>query len=189
MELLAFKCSGEFNRLTCTSQCKKTIFKQFCDFIVLFRFPKNQEIAKQWNIALGIDTNEIVYGLICFEHFEDRHFKRRNKTELKPDAVPTIFLHRLDPSGVSTINFDDNNNDEIYQTQRKITPASSMASNASVAATVDAASCNVHLTLQCTACDMRDRLINEKESQIRELRKKLLKAQQKNWYLEKTKKN
>lgn len=51
-------------------------------------------IAVQWNAALGIDTSVFVQGLICAEHFEEKYFKRKNKTELKPDAVPTLFTHR-----------------------------------------------------------------------------------------------
>lgn len=62
------------------------------------RFPKNRMIAVQWNAALGIDTSLFVQGLICADHFEDKYFKRKNKTELKPGAVPTLFTHQESPS-------------------------------------------------------------------------------------------
>lgn len=71
------------------------VFLLYC---VNVRFPKNRLIAVQWNAALGIDSNKFVQGLVCAEHFEDKYFKRKNKTELKPDALPTIFTCQQSPS-------------------------------------------------------------------------------------------
>lgn len=83
-------------------------------YCVNHRFPKNRLISIQWNVALGIDEDKFAQGLVCQDHFEDKHFKRKNKTELKPDAVPTIFssqeitlYHSTDHlDSLASINFD-----------------------------------------------------------------------------------
>lgn len=89
-------------------------------------------ISAEWNAALGIDRDKISHGLVCVEHFEDSVFKRKNKTELKPHAVPTIFnnitqleenSHSLySNSTVATIEYAENagNNASTASTACKI---------------------------------------------------------------------
>lgn len=58
-------------------------------FVVVFRFPKNEELAAKWKKALGIEIIQgYITGTVCVEHFTDFEFKRKNKKELKSDAIP-----------------------------------------------------------------------------------------------------
>ncbi len=72
--------------------------------------PARKNIAKQWlhNIGTGKKVNKFTFGansVVCEDHFEDSCFDERaalqarlmgwkTRKRLKPDAVPTIFVHR-----------------------------------------------------------------------------------------------
>lgn len=32
-----------------------------------------------------------VRGMICFDHFQEADFKRKDKSALKPDSIPSVF--------------------------------------------------------------------------------------------------
>lgn len=71
----------------------------------MIRFPKNRDIAEKWNSSLGIEANKILHGFVCFEHFENECFKRKDKSRLSADAVPTIF--ETQPKLSTEANSDD----------------------------------------------------------------------------------
>lgn len=53
------------------------------------RFPKDRNISKQWNLALGFDVDKFIgYGCVCFKHFARECFDGQ---KLKTNAVPTII--------------------------------------------------------------------------------------------------
>lgn len=58
---------------------------------------KDPIIANQWKLAISQhfvvakSLEKIEKGLICAEHFETSAFKRKNKSELKKGAIPSIF--------------------------------------------------------------------------------------------------
>lgn len=60
----------------------------------LKRFPKNEHLNQQWRTRLGVSSEHVYRGLICSEHFVYEDFKRKNKSELKPNAIPSIFKAR-----------------------------------------------------------------------------------------------
>lgn len=200
----------------------------------LIRFPRNPEIAKQWNSALGFDVDKHIPGRVCFQHFEDDCFKRKNKTELKANSVPTIFetiqpnlnasdeadctsfsvppasaiagIHSLSSlsTSITSINPQLNLNaaDDVHCTDRTdhISPSdfvdadnadpsnnSPLFSALSTSATSATANNHSLLDLRCAECVSRDEIIQQKNDEIKKLRKSLQKAQQKVWHLESVK--
>lgn len=152
--------------------------------IIRIRFPKDETIAKQWNIAIGIDTNKIARGLVCFEHFEDRHFKGKKNKILNSDAVPTIFK-------TQELADSENGNQSAQIAIAKTANLAytiAIATPSSTIATADTTkSAHRQIVSQCIECDSKDRIIDTKDAQIRILRKSLKEAQKKMWYLEKSK--
>lgn len=179
---------------------------------ILIRFPRNPEIAKKWNIALGIDSEKIVYGFVCFEHFEDKHFKRKNKTELKPEAVPIISMIIDEAVAVtnSTESIESKNtqgqfsNNSIEFSSSQFTDTVDSCTNNANNATelisdceyrseaifgeAKIADCQLNLNSgTCEKCAWKDQKISEKEDHIQRLRKELKNAKNKIYYLENTK--
>ncbi|KAL1007703.1 hypothetical protein UPYG_G00090430 [Umbra pygmaea] len=70
----------------------------------MYGFPKDQERSKRW-MAMGSRQNLPMTGAsnsrkLCHVHFEDDQFtstKTGGKLKLRPDAVPTLFIHRPKP--------------------------------------------------------------------------------------------
>lgn len=60
------------------------------------RFPREETLLKKWLMLLGYEENRAVKDkLICSKHFEPSDFiKITNRTYLKPDAVPKLFLSK-----------------------------------------------------------------------------------------------
>lgn len=172
--------------------------------MLLIRFPKNREIAEKWNVALGFEAEKIIHGLVCVEHFEDDQFKRRNKTELKPHAVPIVTKH------IEKIQNDDvlESNDAIESLVESIEVSATSTSVASDTNN-DQSSNNVIKSIQssqaveildscvtehipnrsstpCKDCVKKNYTINKQQEEIEQLRKKLREANAKISYSEKT---
>ncbi|CAL8390092.1 unnamed protein product [Boreogadus saida] len=70
----------------------------------MYGFPKDQERREKW-MAMVSRQNVQVTGVsnsqkLCNVHFEDDQFtatKRAGMLKLRPDAVPTVFIHRPKP--------------------------------------------------------------------------------------------
>lgn len=169
-------------------------------------------MAEKWNSALSIDVAKFIQGTVCFLHFGDECFTRREngkitkRTELKANSVPTIFEIHVDKVtevssnlGNSLIDADDLINPLstlTFATPKKnlvalpsnlsLTPPSVITSSSptltSTVATV--ATSNVQSSSHCIECIKKDKLIDIRDAQIRELRKTLKKVQKKVWYLE-----
>lgn len=188
--------------------------------IVLIRFPKNREMAEKWNVALGFEAEKYIYGFVCVEHFEDDHFKRKNKSELKPHAVPMI---RQNSSIEENQHYDvvelDVPIESIEPNEALMTNPSSTveltspdavgvldqscitsitehisdhlcASTPTVATvpTIKSPNSESHLIIQCnecTECVKKDYIINTQKLEIIHLRKKVNKANEKIWRIEK----
>lgn len=142
----------------------------------MFRFPKSREIAEKWNKALGIDSNIILYGYVCADHFENECFAKQNKTVLKPNAVPTINVNSQSCSTIATAY--DMANDHNYCV---LGPPTSPPPEESVQSFDQRESTS---SSHCNECIIKDELIELKDNQIRTLRNKLLKKQKKVWQLE-----
>lgn len=170
---------------------------QFVSFRI--RFPKNHDVAAKWNIALGFDGNKILHGFVCFEHFEDDRFKRKNKSELKADAIPTIIelaepiptlasaTSRSDTVAENSIEpefFDEM--DGINGCAKQISDCLSNEVIVTIA-TVPAVRPVPTTRSQCQECKKRGYLISKQQDEIRELRMKLKKANAKIYYLDSTK--
>lgn len=240
------------------------------------RIPKNPEIAKKWQDVLG---NEVAnfQGSVCIEHFTDdclKAKKSKNRAELKPNSIPTVFnvsdiptpgststtrltrvsdhckSHRdiTSPTSMtsapsSTLLCDTSDNDSIepstYSTSPLVeinrkaidhckghtnraspVPMTSAPSSTLLCDTRDNDSiepststtsptvgidrnasdhCKGHIftsssidkvvdeRIWCTKCIEKDEIIEKKDLEIQNLRKKLKAAQKKNWHLESTK--
>lgn len=158
------------------------------------RIPKDRAIAAKWNAFLGFGAEKIIHGFICFEHFEDHDFKRKNKTGLKPHAVPKVTI---EPQNHSIQN--DNVSDEILEANDQflsndIELSSSQAvsifdisteadAHTEISAT-DAPNIAECQPTNCEECVKKDYLLITKCEKIEELRRKLKKANTKIWYLE-----
>lgn len=64
--------------------------------MTLCRIPQNNAVAMQWTKAIKKDetVERAIGGMVCIEHFLEKDFKRKDKyrIELKPEAVPSIFI-------------------------------------------------------------------------------------------------
>lgn len=69
----------------------KNKLKSYAIYIA-FRFPNDDEKNKQWRDALEINVDHRVSGTVCIEHFRETDFKRRDEYHviLKPDAIPSL---------------------------------------------------------------------------------------------------
>ncbi|XDV41529.1 hypothetical protein PO909_010389 [Leuciscus waleckii] len=70
----------------------------------MYGFPKDQECRKRWMAMVSRQNLQMTGSSnrqkLCHVHFEDDQFtstKKGGKVKLRPDAVPTIFIHRPKP--------------------------------------------------------------------------------------------
>lgn len=78
--------------------------KNFSNNVMLFRFPKNEDLQKRWVAACKrADHINVKTARVCSLHFDDSSYERnlrfellgytaRNRRLLKPDAVPFLNL-------------------------------------------------------------------------------------------------
>lgn len=167
-------------------------------------------IAEKWNAALGFEPQKYISGPVCFEHFEDAHFKRKNKSVLEPHAVPIITqsstieenqnnnAHELDYSVDSTNEVLITNASSAINsskaidilddcTAEHISDCSSSGSSIPSIPTVATTESQSYLKTQCEECVKKDYLVNKQKLEIIQLRKKVKKANEKIWNLEKMK--
>lgn len=132
----------------------------FYNFFNLFicRFPKDKIIARQWNLNIGIDPEIVCGGLVCSEHFRIEDFRRKDKSVLKSNTVPTIF------DSFSSIATDQLNG-ETLQSLHPLQPSQPMQS--------------------CRQCQEHEHKIIAYERKIRSLRAQLKKNRNRNHYLQK----
>lgn len=190
---------------------------RFISFL-LDRIPRDRAIAAQWSVALGFGAEKILHGFVCFEHFEEYHFKKKNKTGLKPHAVPKVSINSQSDSiqknpndniNVSAEILEENdqcsiNDIELSSSQTGDTLDVSIEADAyvevlratttgitechpankSTILTDNSANSHLHLLTNCENCVKKDYLISTRDDTIKELRKKLQKANSKIWYLE-----
>lgn len=134
------------------------------------RFPRNENDAKKWKTAINfhyenvnIERGELTKGSICFEHFQESDFKRKNKSQLKSGSFPSIFNERNVENDQLDFHVAHPNN-EIFEI-------------------------NDHKNCEgCRECIKKDNLIQKQKEKIECLRKSLKKAQNKAYYLVGTKK-
>lgn len=164
------------------------------DDIRMFRFPKNREVAKKWNMSIKIDPEKILNGHICSKHFEPSCFKYTNKSQLLADAVPTIFeifQHQESENIISDIATESNTLHSIIKDQQASSTVSidevdvSEIDLLTTTYIADATTYDPKCSqAQCIECQLKDEIIEEKEEQIRNLKASLKRAQKKCWYLE-----
>lgn len=179
------------------------------------RFPKDRNVSVEWNLALGIEADKYLNGHVCIQHFEDECFKTKRRMELKPNSVPTIFKSRQG-NDAECIDYTQSTafTDIIEEIED---PMSSTATTAIAVVSqhneqlpisfddiiedpnASGADCTGHIytashidtivdkRMWCTECMLKDEIIEQKNFEIKNLRKKLLVAQKKNWYLESVK--
>lgn len=168
------------------------IFSYFNEFLIKIniRFPKDRKISEKWNLFVGVESDKILNGRLCFEHFESECFERKNKSRLRVGAIPTIEMA--------------NSNDQIAPNSSLVSPTVAIASSndnidppsspmSSIIEKTNSTDQNaIHSSelsptiaiAQCKECRKKDALINERNIEIQSLHKSLLKAQKRNWYLE-----
>lgn len=91
--MLIFLCLGEFYWNGALYSFLQIVTKSsilYCSYI-FGRFPKNGENVQKWKTALGLEyiQNQIT-GNVCMDHFKESDFRRKNKTELKPNVIPHL---------------------------------------------------------------------------------------------------
>lgn len=177
------------------------------------RFPKDREVAVKWNLALGIEADKYLCGHVCMQHFEDECFKTKRKLELKQNTVPTIFKTKqsndadctdcaqsiafdvienlTSSSAASTIAMVSQNNENLpiphFSDDIIENPTSSGADYTRHIYTSSSIDTVVDKRTWCTECLLKDEIIEQKDVQLKTLRKKLRAAQKNNWHLESVK--
>lgn len=156
--------------------------------------------------------------MICADHFEDECFNslhQKGRIELKPGSVPTKHPNNGQNSTNADIDSEKNDTIAVASVPSPILPAS--LSIAAISSSLEKVTfsdtqiipsllskTNVSLTIAtaataetaaatsnqncCMNCCLKDKLIDEKDLQIKNLRKRLKKEQQKLWHLEKVRK-
>ena len=74
----------------CTSNHSK-----FYESVTAFRFPKNADLKRSWEIAFGNNFNATKSCRICMKHFEEKYYyfdSTHSRRLLTKDAVPTIDM-------------------------------------------------------------------------------------------------
>lgn len=127
-------------------------------------------------------------GYVCSEHFKDECFALKNKSRLKPDAVPMILEKPLEQPNCSA---EVGTNNELGMANMATSPTSpaspsnlarlAPATPATVATTATA--CSGSSRSQCMECQKKDALIAENETEIKNLKNCLKKLQKKVSYL------
>lgn len=132
-------------------------------------------------------------AFVCCEHFQDENFKRKNKSELKKGSVPTIF--KICEPNLTTYNSNHSPQPQppqpLQQSQTDFeenTISSEIPPTAQVTAELSQPiNENICLNHQCLSCYKKDELIEKYEIKIEELKKKLISARNKAYFLEKVK--
>lgn len=68
-------------------------------FFAAGSFPKDENLAQKWKLAIGIDDNKFFKAFVCSAHFFEGDFRRKDQSQLKKGSVPTIFkmIERIEP--------------------------------------------------------------------------------------------
>lgn len=87
--------------------------------VKMFRVPTDQERLKLWKQALCLRENEVLKGLLCVNHFEEKDVSvGKTNTRLKRGAIPTSLANCSNNSnGLYT---DDTDNCEHYEEYEKL---------------------------------------------------------------------
>lgn len=161
----------------------------FIGFLFI-RFPKDQAIAKKWNIALGLEVNKIVHGHVCCEHFNENDFKRKNKTNLRSDAIPTIIVEKEALKPIETIEptpvpISIHSPPDAHRTFDTV---DSNLSEAIAMVEISHSQHDQHGPITqcqtCKECVKKDYLIDLQKMKIHDLQIKLKKSNSKIWHLE-----
>lgn len=164
------------------------------------RFPKDRNIASQWNIALGFDGDKIINGKVCIEHFEEENINRGKLAQLKKDAVPKIFkqstkINKNDNElGVSVLSSSECSTSvsrsplaETIATAQSFDRDKTNVSNEKKNKLVESVATNQNIdNSSCNNCKIKDQLILLKDSDIKNLKIDLKKTQNRIYYLENT---
>lgn len=178
----------------------------------LFRIPKKIETAVLWKSAIGSKANNFD-GLICIKHFEPeslKHNRSKNRMELKPNSIPSLFNteqnNQTTPTASTVIeaardesveNVDHlENADDVTDVTSVLDHCNGSAPFSSFTSTTAEKYCSDHIVttkpidkvvdqqMWCTDCMLKDEINEQKNIEIKRLRKKLKDHQKKNWYLE-----
>lgn len=155
--------------------------------------------------------------MVCCEHFNDNQFKRNNKTEINSDAIPIIIGNTQEisieenqndvvvtetiepiepiPALTSTLSASDakqtfvsnNSTEAVHNVEGMYSDYSCNATGSMDGTNHSERSEQCEAREACKACVKKDYLVSIQEDTIKELRKKLKKANNKIWYLESTK--
>lgn len=130
-------------------------------------------------------------GYVCVQHFEDdcfKHNKSKNRTELKPNSIPTKQKSSTLADDIGDIDLNAND-DNLLQSNAVCAPPTPTA-----AITVDLRArdhCSGHIStsssidevvdklMWCAEFMLKDELIEQKDVEIKILRKKLQETQKK----------
>lgn len=145
-------------------------------------------------------------GFVCCEHFQEKDFRRKNKSELKKGSVPTIFeiwepniaawnsMHSPQPlqhlqaeKNENIIRSEDPSTSQEGQEVAESTELSESNINSAARDNEDRINPLNHRFKQCSLCCMKDELIEKYKNKIEKLEKKLLSARNKAYFLEKVK--
>lgn len=86
-------------------EIKSCFFFHIFHTFSLIRFPTNEITSNEWKSAINAHyPGKIIGGSICFEHFQQSDFKTKNKSQLKPGAIPSIFNEENDVNDTEPIN-------------------------------------------------------------------------------------
>lgn len=187
-------------RYCAVKSCK--YFKGTNKSVKVFRWPQHPDMAKRWQAAIGIGDNEgaSTKWCICCEHFKDEDFERKDKSRLRPQAIPSIKLNAVD--SMDYTDYTDTvirENNAIQTTDGKIDCSSSEMGcfDANCQNTLDGKiieSCHETSEMDpnssnelCEGCASKSSIIEKQNNRISELEALLKKCRNKVYYLDTTK--
>lgn len=118
-------------------------------------------------------------GSVCAEHFVNEDFRRKNKTELKPKSIPSVFnvAQNAENKELERLNF------EVTQVFCSTSSDSDLATN-SVAIEHSPVSDNNDDTKYCANCNSNEVIIDKLEHKINVLENQLKTIRNKAHYLQ-----
>lgn len=137
--------------------------------------PKNFNLAKQWNRAIGIDPDKQITGYVCIKHFPDDCLANyKSQTRLKSGAVPQILLCQENQESDSFNTLDKNKKSDKNTKKTTVKKVKNKKKNEEI------------LELREKLCEMNLRLESLQEENENQ-KKQIKKLQNKSYYLENVK--
>lgn len=176
----------------CVVKCCK-YFKGTNGSLKMFRCPKQPDLARRWVAAIGIGGTDFASKRwsICCEHFKDEDFERKDKSRLRPQAIPSIKLSAVDSTNNEIFQIDGNVDCASLVVEYLEYPEANFQNSLDENVIVcchETSGMNPYSAIQpCEECASKQSIIEKMSKRISELEKLLKKCRNKVYYLDTTK--